>query len=67
MRTLMYAFDITTAVRGAVEQCASLYTVQRQVFLTKNLRLLNTTAIRGGSGENKVMETVRRLKFLYNC
>ena len=33
----------------AVLKCTSLYTVQRQVFLAKNLLLHGTTAIHGGS------------------
>ena len=40
----------TTAIRGAVDQCTFVYTGQRQVFLTKNLLLFGTTAVRGGRG-----------------
>ena len=39
----------TTAIRGAVDQCTSLYTGQRRVFLAKNSLLFNTTAVRGGT------------------
>ena len=35
----------TAAIPNAVEQCTSLYIAQRQVFLTKNLLLPNTTDI----------------------
>ena len=31
---------LNDAIRGAVDQCTSVYTGQRQVFLTKNLLLL---------------------------
>ena len=39
---------LNDAVRGAVDQCTSVYTGQRQVFLTKNLLLFGTTAVCGG-------------------
>jgi len=48
----------------AVEQCTSVYTVQRQVFLTKNLRLFNTTAVRGGVEQCTSVYTVQRQVFL---
>ena len=35
----------TSGIHAAVEQCTSLYTVQRQVFLAKNLLLHGTTDI----------------------
>ena len=37
------------SIRGAVDQCTSLYTGQRRVFLAKNSLLFSTTAIRGAS------------------
>ena len=44
----------TTAVRGAVEQRPSVYTVQRRDLCTTQISLLHgTTAIRGGIDRRK--------------
>ena len=40
---------LNDGIRGAVDRRTSVYTGQRQVFLTKNLLLSGTTAIHGGS------------------
>ena len=50
---------LNDAIRGAVDQCTSVYTGQRQVFLTKNLLLFGTTAVRGGKGTAGIKSSAR--------
>ena len=45
---------------AAVEPCTSVYTAQRQVFLTKNLLLHGTTAVLGGVEQCTSVYTVQR-------
>ena len=50
VKTIHPCSFLNDAIRGAVDQCTFVYTGQRQVFLTKNLLLFGTTAVRGGRG-----------------